>query len=67
MTFRNQSIESNQFEKRVFAYCDVNFKPTDVLDDGNFLFRALVISEFIPFNDHLDVRKYLVVRTRNVL
>ena len=67
MTFRNQSIESNQFEKRVFAYCDVNFKPTDVLGDGNFLFCDLVLSEFIPFNENLELRKDLVGRMRKVL
>ena len=44
MTLKNQSIESKQFEKRGFAYRGVNFKPIYVLDDGNCLFRSLVLS-----------------------
>ena len=49
------------------AYLGVNFKHTDVLGDGNWLFCALVLSEFISFNDHLELRRYLVGRMRNVL
>ena len=54
-------------KKRGFAYRGVNFKPTDVPGDGNFLFYALVLSECIPFNDHIELCKYLLGRMINVL
>ena len=44
ITIKNQSLELKQFGKRGFAYRGENFKPTDVLGDGNFLFHALVLS-----------------------
>ena len=37
------------------------------LANGNFLFRALVLSGFIPFNDHLELCKNMVGSMRNVL
>ena len=67
MTFKIQSLELKQFENRRFAYRGVNFKPTDVLGDGNWLLHAVVLSEFIPFNEHIELSKDLVGRTRNVL
>ena len=67
ITFKNQSLESKHFEKGGFAYRGVNFKPADLLVCGNCIFRALVLSELIPFNDHLELRKDLMGRMRNVL
>ena len=67
MTFKNQILESKQFEKRGFAYRGVNFKPIDVLGDDNCRFRALVISEFITLNENFELCKDLVGRMRNVL
>ena len=64
---KNPSLELKQFGKRGFEYCGVNFKPTDVLGGGNFLFCALMLSEFNPFNDHFELRKYPVRRMRKVL
>ena len=67
MNFKNQSLDLKQFEKWGFTYRSVNFKPTDALGDGNFLFRYLVFIEFITFNDYLELSKDIVVMMRNFL
>ena len=49
------------------SYDNKLFIPANVLCDGNYLFRALVESDFIPISDSKIFRSDLSIRTKKLL
>ena len=49
------------------SYDNKLFIPVDVPGDGNYLFRALVESDFIPLSDSKTFRSNLSYRTKTLL
>ena len=49
------------------SYDNKLFIPVDVPGDGNYLFRSLVESDFIPISDSKSFRSNLLLRTKKLL
>ena len=55
MPYIGQSEASKTFERKGLSYRGFNFKGTNILGYGNWLFRYLVLSNLISFNDNMEL------------
>ena len=67
MAYIGKSKESKTFERKGSSYRGFNFKGKNVLGYGNCLFKALVMINLIPFNDHMELRINIMQRIKNYL